>query len=83
MIFPLQLAAKRSSKIGLPIGGTKEAEDRRLESLLQWAIDSFEPLGIDGLKPKYVGKQISLFISPITNLQFMTLLTLPIKCSHI
>lgn len=57
-MFLLQLAAKRSSKIGLPIGGTKEAEDSRLESLLQWANDSFAPLGMDGLKPKYIGKQM-------------------------
>ncbi|XP_065056739.1 DNA (cytosine-5)-methyltransferase 3A-like [Rhopilema esculentum] len=50
----LELAAKRSSKIGLPVGGTKEAEDERLDTLIQWANESFAPLGIEGLTPKYV-----------------------------
>eukprot|EP00794_Sanderia_malayensis_P010940 gene10940-12101_t len=55
----LELAAKRSSKIGLPVGGTKEAEDKRLETLIQWALDSFDPIGKEGLNPKELDEEES------------------------
>ena len=54
-LFALQLAAKRASKIGLPVGGTKEAEDERLGVLIDWASNAFEPLGMSGLIPNSVG----------------------------
>jgi len=50
----LELAAKRASKIGLPVGGTKEAEDQRLEVLIDWAMNAFEPRGMSSLIPNSV-----------------------------
>ena len=58
----LQLAAKRASKIGLPIGGNREAEDERLDVLVDWANNAFEPLGMDGLNPNSIGLFTSICV---------------------